>query len=158
MPWPKGRTYEQVEKKNTRIKARQEDRRSNKPTSDINIDELLDLAKIQCTYSEIAACLNTSVDTLEQQYSDIITKGYETGKMSLRRIQYKIADSGSSPMAIFLGKVYLKQKDNEEVSPQSVALLLKYADAVQLEREKMKTRSEQESITNSPAPFSKPQS
>ncbi|MCK9319974.1 hypothetical protein, partial [Methanoculleus sp.] len=41
-------------------------------------------------------------------------KGQEGGKMSLRRIQWKHAEKNPS-MAMFLGKVYLGQRENKQV-------------------------------------------
>lgn len=70
------------------------------------------LASIQCTQQEIASFLGCSTDTLQRdkQFCDIYKKGMENGKMSLRRIQFKLAEKNTS-MAIFLGKQYLGQRD-----------------------------------------------
>ena len=70
------------------------------------------LASIQCTQEEIANFLDLSVRTLQrdEEFCRVYKKGIENGKMSLRRIQYKLAENNTS-MAIFLGKQYLGQKD-----------------------------------------------
>jgi hypothetical protein len=70
------------------------------------------LAGIQCTQQEIASFLGCSVDTLQRDetFCGIYKKGMENGKMSLRRIQYKLAEKNPT-MAIWLGKQYLGQKD-----------------------------------------------
>ena len=74
------------------------------------------LAGIQCTQQEIASFLGCSVDTLQrdEKFCGLYKKGQENGKMSLRRIQYKLAEKNPT-MAIWLGKQYLKQRDNIEV-------------------------------------------
>lgn len=73
------------------------------------------LASIQCTQEEISTFLGISVRTLQrdEEFCRIYKKGMENGKMSLRRMQFKLAEKNSS-MAIFLGKQYLGQKDNPD--------------------------------------------
>ena len=88
----------------------------------IKIDYVLleKLATIQCTDSEIAAVLGISRDTVDDRkkndsiFSDTLIKGKETGKMSLRRKQFDIAQSGNVVMNIWLGKQYLEQSDKTE--------------------------------------------
>ena len=75
------------------------------------------LANIQCTQEEIASFLGISSRTLlrDEKFKELFSKGRENGKMSLRRIQWKHAEK-SVPMAIWLGKQYLRQKDIIEAS------------------------------------------
>lgn len=82
----------------------------------LKLDEKLikDLASIHCTMEEIAAMCHCSVDTLERRYAEIIKKGKEEGKSSLRRLQWKSAKGGSIPMQIWLGKQMLNQRDRSE--------------------------------------------
>lgn len=70
------------------------------------------LASIQCTQEEISTFIGISVRTLQrdEEFCRIYKKGQENGKMSLRRMQFKLAEKNSA-MAIFLGKQYLGQKD-----------------------------------------------
>lgn len=70
------------------------------------------LANIQCTQDEIATFLGVSVRTLQrdEEFCRLYKKGQDNGRMSLRRIQFKLAEKNTS-MAIFLGKQYLGQKD-----------------------------------------------
>lgn len=87
-----------------------------RPKFQINYDMVEKLANIQCTQQEIASFLGCSVDTLQrdEKFCGIYKKGQENGKMSLRRIQYKLAEKNPT-MAIWLGKQYLHQRDNIEV-------------------------------------------
>lgn len=76
------------------------------------------LAALMCTDEEIAGILDVSVDTLTNKnnkdtFTEYKIKGQSRGKLSLRRYQFKLAEK-SAPMAIFLGKNYLGQKDNVE--------------------------------------------
>lgn len=83
----------------------------------IPIDEelLTRLANIQCTYTELAAIFNCSEDTLQRRYAAIIKKGQEEGKSSLRRLQFRLANEGNASMAMFLGKIYLDQREGNQV-------------------------------------------
>lgn len=83
-----------------------------RPKFQIDYDLVKKLAGIMCTQQEIAACLGCSVDTLtrDEQFCGIYKEAREEGKMSLRRMQWKLAEK-SYAMAIFLGKQYLGQKD-----------------------------------------------
>lgn len=89
---------------------------TGRPKIQIDYNTVEKLANIQCTQEEIASFLNISVRTLQrdEEFCRIYKKGQENGKMSLRRIQYKLAEKNTS-MAIFLGKQYLGQRDNVEV-------------------------------------------
>jgi len=79
----------------------------------IVIDENLvyDLAKIHCTMEEIAAMCKCSVDTLERRFADIIKKGKEEGKQSLRRKMFEKANEGNTTMMIWLSKQHLGMSD-----------------------------------------------
>lgn len=85
---------------------------AGRPKKQIDYNAVEKLASIQCTQEEIANFLNLSVRTLQrdEEFCRLYKKGQDNGKMSLRRIQFKLAEKNSS-MAIFLGKQYLGQKD-----------------------------------------------
>lgn len=89
---------------------------AGRPKKEIDYEIVEKLANIQCTQEEIAGFLNLSVRTLQrdEEFCRIYKKGQENGKMSLRRMQYKLAEKNAA-MAIFLGKQYLGQRDNVEV-------------------------------------------
>jgi len=90
----------------------------------INIDwKLLDgFCQMQCTLWEIACYFNCSEDTIERRvkeqygvtFAEYFGKKRIAGLMSLRRIQFKMAEK-SPAMAIFLGKNYLGQADKQEI-------------------------------------------
>ena len=85
---------------------------AGRPKKEIDYEAVEKLASIQCTQEEIANFLNLSVRTLQrdEEFCRLYKKGQDNGKMSLRRIQFKLAEKNTS-MAIFLGKQYLGQKD-----------------------------------------------
>lgn len=78
---------------------------------------------MQCTLKEIACYFNCSEDTIERRvrqekdvsFADYFGKKRITGLISLRRMQFKMAEK-SPAMAIFLGKNYLGQADKHEIT------------------------------------------
>ena len=86
-----------------------------RPKFVIDYNTVEKLAVIMCTQQEIASFLGCDVRTLQrdEEFCRIYKNGQEKGKMSLRRMQWKLADKNTS-MAIFLGKQYLGQKDTIE--------------------------------------------
>lgn len=87
-----------------------------RPLKQIDTNLLAGLARIGCTDEEMAVFLECSVDTLTRRFAEVIKKGRAEMKMSLRRTQIKIAESGNVAMAIWLGKQHLGQKDRHEHS------------------------------------------
>lgn len=88
------------------------------------IDLIQALGRLQCTNEEIASCLGTTDTTLlnaqnKEVFLGALEKGKAEGRMSLRRIQMKLAET-SATMAIFLGKQILGQREN--VEPQRLVL------------------------------------
>jgi hypothetical protein len=51
------------------------------------------------------------VDTLYARYSEILQRGEDEGKRSLKRLQWLQAEKGNVQMLIWLGKQWLGQKD-----------------------------------------------
>ena len=83
------------------------------------IDAIVKMAEIMCTDEEIASVLGTTVATLQNAdnkdtFLECKQKGNANGKKSLRRTQFDIAKNGNATMAIWLGKQYLGQKENED--------------------------------------------
>lgn len=81
------------------------------------------LCGIHCTKSEIASMLRMCEDTLltkvEEHYNDTFSVIYkrfqESGKCSLRRHQFALSKKNAG-MAIWLGKIYLEQRDQDAVA------------------------------------------
>jgi hypothetical protein len=85
-----------------------------RPLKEIDEHVVYELAKIQCTMIEIAAVCKCSVDTLENRFSDVIKRGKEEGKTSLRRHLWKMVEAGNTGVAIWLSKQYLGMSDKVE--------------------------------------------
>ena len=82
-----------------------------RPKKELDVEQIRELATIQCTDGEIAAVMRVSVDTITRNYAEMIKEGREHGKSSLRRAQYKLALAGNAQMLIWLGRFYLGQKE-----------------------------------------------
>lgn len=78
------------------------------------------LARIQCTQREAAAVLRVDRDTFglflrsNRKAQQAWDNGLESGKASLRRLQFKNAENGNPTMQIWLGKQWLEQADKNE--------------------------------------------
>lgn len=98
---------------------------------EIDVDQFKKLCHLQCTLAEIAGFFDCSEDTIErwckrelsESFADAFKKYSASGKASLRRTQFRLAEK-SAAMAIFLGKQYLGQKDSIEYEDkESIARL-----------------------------------
>lgn len=91
-----------------------------RPKKEIDYEIVERLAHIFCTKEEIACILGVDPSTLyaDKIFQDTYKKGREGGKMSLRRMQMKLAEKNTA-MAVWLGKQYLGQRDlvNNETAP-----------------------------------------
>lgn len=91
-----------------------------RPRKQIDQKQFEFLCGIQCTEEEIAAFFDCSKDTIsrwcvqtyEQCFADVFAEKRLKGKASLRRAQFALAQKNAA-MAIFLGKNYLGQKNED---------------------------------------------
>jgi transposase len=89
-----------------------------RPQIEINKEHFENLCNLQCTLNEIAGFFKCSPDTIEnwckrtyeEGFTDTYKRYSQNGKISLRRLQFKLAEKNAS-MAIWLGKQYLGQTD-----------------------------------------------
>ena len=97
--------------------------RTGRPRAEIDKQQFEKLCGIMCTESEICDVFDICEDTLNAwckrtyglTFSDTYKKLSAKGKASLRRKQFKIAETNAA-MAIFLGKNYLGQTDRTETN------------------------------------------
>lgn len=68
------------------------------------------LARLGCTYEEIASIVECSTKLLQRRFVHLIKKGQDEMKLSIRRNQMRLSEK-SAAMAIWLGKQYLGQRD-----------------------------------------------
>jgi len=92
------------------------------------------LAGYMCTDEEIANALDVTVDTLTNKrnkvtFSECKLKGLGKGKVSLRRMQFRLAEKNAS-MAIFLGKNILGQTDGLSLQERDAEAMKSRASAM----------------------------
>ena len=91
-----------------------------RPKKVINQKQFESLCAIQCTKEEICNVLDVTDKTLTRwcnevynlSFSEVYEQKRDIGRMSLRRNQFKLAESGNTTMQIWLGKQVLKQSEN----------------------------------------------
>lgn len=95
------------------------DPQGGRPRIEIDIDQLRNMVRIQCTAEECAAVLNVCADTIDARlkeagydgFSEFYKRYRDEGKVSLRRAQWKKAQEGNPTMLIWMGKQMLGQTD-----------------------------------------------
>lgn len=96
---------------------------AGRPKKEIDQKIFENLCALQCTEVEICSCFDVSDKTLNgwckrtygKNFSEVFRQKREKGKISLRRTQFKLAEK-SATMALWLGKQYLNQRDNVDVT------------------------------------------
>lgn len=84
--------------------------------------DVYNLAVIGCNDREIARWFDVSDDVLRYNFSDIIEKGREDLKHSLRRAMIKNALNGNAALQIFLAKNMLGMSDTPQNSEENKPL------------------------------------
>lgn len=90
-----------------------------RPRKEIDQKSFESLCGLQCTLEEICGFFDVSDKTLDAWckrtykacFSEVFRQKRGTGKISLRRSQFRLAEKNAN-MAIWLGKQYLGQKDS----------------------------------------------
>ena len=90
-----------------------------RPKKEVDKKAFENLCSLQCTKDEICGFFDIHEETLTrwchdtygEGFSDVYKKKSASGKMSLRRMQFRTAEAGNATMQIWLGKQYLEQKD-----------------------------------------------
>lgn len=106
------------------------------PEKVIDFNQVIYWAELQSTQEEVAGSFRVSVETLNSRlienigmtYSDLRKRVDGNAKMSLRRNQFKQSEKNAT-MAIWLGKNWLGQRDNQEVDRAPLDANLNFADA-----------------------------
>jgi hypothetical protein len=84
--------------------------------------DVYELAAIGCTDREIARWFDVDENTLRYNFKDILAKGREELKHSLRRAMLKNAMNGNAALQIFLAKNFLGMSDNPTNSEANTPL------------------------------------
>jgi DNA-directed RNA polymerase specialized sigma24 family protein len=90
--------------------------------------QLLNLCRIQCKATEVAAFFGVSEDTIDRRlkeahhigFADFYKQHRKEGLVSLRRAQFQKALDGNPTMLIWMGKQMLGQRDKTETDVRDV--------------------------------------
>lgn len=91
-----------------------------RPAIDFDLDKLEELSALMCTYEEIAHFFSVSLSTVEKRMHDdprfrsAVERGQAHGRISVRRKQKQMLDAGDRTMAVWLGKIWLRQTDRPD--------------------------------------------
>ncbi len=89
-----------------------------RPKSKIDPEVVKKLASINCSYAEIAAVIGCDASTLTRRgFTQVIQKGRDIGKSSLKRKMWDIAINGNVTMCIWLSKIMLGYKEENQFDP-----------------------------------------
>ena len=83
-----------------------------------DLEQVDKLCRLNCTDDELASYFGVCRKTVERErksnpeFNAAIERGKSFGKLSLRRKQVELAHAGNPTMLIWLGKVYLGQREN----------------------------------------------
>ena len=83
---------------------------------DIKGEEVEKLAQFGCTNIEIASFFGCDESLIRKSYSEYITKGREQGKIRLRQLMFRTAESGNVSILIWLSKQYLGMSDKQDIT------------------------------------------
>ena len=94
-----------------------------RPRKEIDQKQFENLCGLQCTLEEICGWFDVTDKTLDSlckrtyhaSFSEVFRQKRGAGKISLRRSQWRLAEKNAT-MAIFLGKQFLGQRDNIDVT------------------------------------------
>lgn len=78
----------------------------------VNPDDVYKLAQIGMTDSDIGRWFGIKDDTLRRNFAEMLTKGREEMKMTLRMAMFKNAVKGNAAVQIFLAKNLLGMSDS----------------------------------------------
>jgi|SRR5437588_9096602 len=89
----------------------------------IDLVELEKLSLLHCTDEEIASWFGVTTRTIEMrrkqpEFAEVMNRGRAKGRISVRRAQMKLVESGNATMSVWLGKQLLGQRD---VTPLEVS-------------------------------------
>lgn len=95
-----------------------------RPYKSIDQKQFENLCELQCTLDEICGFFECCTDTIEswckrtygKGFSEVFREKRGRGKISLRRSQFQLANSGNATMLIWLGRQYLGQSETKAVA------------------------------------------
>lgn len=84
-----------------------------RPKIELDKEQIIRLAELQCTTKEIAYVMGVSRDTIDRNYSEEVELGKVQGKIKLRRAMFRNAtEYNQASIQIFLAKNLLGMSDS----------------------------------------------
>ena len=98
--------------------------KKGRPIKKIDVEQVRALARLGCTYDEIADVLGMARSTFgkklkQKEVREAYERGLSEGDVSIRRAQYDAAVNGKTAMLIWLGKNRLNQTDRVETKTEN---------------------------------------
>jgi hypothetical protein len=130
------------------MKTKEPKKKMGRPPKEISKSIFEELCKIQCTEEEIAGVFSCSVDTIyrfckktydNKSFADVFKQFSSHGKSAIRRQQFHIMNNGNAAMAIWLGKQYLGQREQPEITVYDGGEALTPDERARMTRIKMQT-------------------
>lgn len=88
--------------------------KGGRPFKEIDMEAVRKLSALHCTKQEIASFVGCHLDTLyHERFAEVLQKGADEGKISLKRKMYEVAMSGNAVMLIWLSKQHLGMRDKQ---------------------------------------------
>jgi transposase len=85
-----------------------------RPKKAVDPDGVIKLASYHCTTKEIAAFFDVSTDTIQRRFAAQLEKGYEIGKIQLRKGLWELAAKHNLGALIWLSKQHLGMSEKTE--------------------------------------------
>jgi hypothetical protein len=101
--------------------------KGGRPPIPVDLDLVKKLASIHCTKREIASVVGIAINTLEhERFVEVLQKGQDEGKMSLKRKMFEVAMKGNTAMLIWLSKQHLgmKERQPDEIAQMNYTVVI----------------------------------
>jgi len=96
-----------------------------RPRAKVNEEEVLKLAKMQCTNQEIADWFGVSKDTIERRFKDILHIGRSCGVITMKRRLFEEVEKGNLGAIVWWSKNFAGMSDKIE-QKQNIVQKLEY--------------------------------
>lgn len=116
---PSGRTVGSKENKDATKVVKGKKIGTGKLQAVVPPEEVIKLAELHCTDTEIANYFGVNIDTLRNNFKQEMEQGRERTKQRIRASQISMAtdtDNPNATMLIWLGKQMLNQRDNKDIN------------------------------------------
>ena len=87
-----------------------------RPLKEIDGEQVFKLAKLGCTQAEIGEFFGCADTTISGRFREEFQLGKAASRISLRRMQFKKAHAGCTTMLIHLGKQWLGQAEQLNIT------------------------------------------